>query len=157
MGRTDLREHGSSHPIGRPIPLLLVTGLALLAMALLARAVWALESARRLRLASQHFCTCPDCRDLAVWSEQADDLYGVPLNSLLGIDVVLRLASGVAIGAGLIAVIGGWLLARLARDAGVCPTCRYDRTGLPASVVCPECGSAPPESSAHGDTASPSA
>jgi hypothetical protein len=30
-----------------------------------------------------------------------------------------------------------------ARNAGRCPKCRYDRTGLPANAVCPECGTPP--------------
>ena len=25
-----------------------------------------------------------------------------------------------------------------------CPSCRYDRAGLPADALCPECGAAPP-------------
>lgn len=35
---------------------------------------------------------------------------------------------------------------RAARRArlGLCPKCRYDRAGLPAGVVCPECGASAP-------------
>ncbi|HZW11371.1 MAG TPA: hypothetical protein VFF69_15815 [Phycisphaerales bacterium] len=116
--------------------------MALLAMSLLVCSAWHLEATRRTRLAARHFCTCSDCCDLAVWSEQADRIYGMPLHGLLAIDVVLRLASGVALSAGLLAAGGGWLLFRVARDANVCANCHYDRTGLPAGAVCPECGSA---------------
>jgi hypothetical protein len=38
---------------------------------------------------------------------------------------------------------GAWFLdvcARRRERAGRCPKCRYDRTGLAAGVVCPECG-----------------
>jgi hypothetical protein len=41
---------------------------------------------------------------------------------------------------------GAWRLDTLARRracAGLCPKCHYDRTGLAASAVCPECGAAP--------------
>lgn len=38
-----------------------------------------------------------------------------------------------------------WQDARLARRAriGLCGNCRYDRRGLPADAVCPECGTKP--------------
>ena len=34
-------------------------------------------------------------------------------------------------------------LARRRARIGFCPKCNYDRTGLAAGAVCPECGSAP--------------
>jgi rubrerythrin len=36
----------------------------------------------------------------------------------------------------------GWRLDVRART-GNCPTCNYDRRGIPAASVCPECGAAP--------------
>jgi hypothetical protein len=44
----------------------------------------------------------------------------------------------------------GWRLDSLARRRlrlGHCPKCNYDRTGIPAASVCPECGSAPAQAS----------
>jgi hypothetical protein len=41
---------------------------------------------------------------------------------------------------------GAWRLDTLARRrarAGLCPACNYDRRGIPAASVCPECGAAP--------------
>jgi rubrerythrin len=38
-----------------------------------------------------------------------------------------------------------WYLEILARRArlNLCPKCKYDRTGIAAGAVCPECGSLP--------------
>jgi hypothetical protein len=43
------------------------------------------------------------------------------------------------------AAFWAWRLDVLARRRALnlCPKCRYDRTGLAASAVCPECGAAP--------------
>lgn len=48
---------------------------------------------------------------------------------------ILILASGIAT----------WFLGRAARPrlAGSCSHCRYDRSGLPSSAPCPECGKTP--------------
>jgi hypothetical protein len=45
--------------------------------------------------------------------------------------------------------IAWWLEMREARRArvGRCPRCDYDRTGLAAGAVCPECAAAPPATS----------
>lgn len=32
---------------------------------------------------------------------------------------------------------------RIAASIGLCPSCRYDRSGLTSSTLCPECGCAP--------------
>ena len=36
-----------------------------------------------------------------------------------------------------------------------CPNCRYDRVGLPAGVVCPECGAAAPKRGLREDDLDP--
>jgi hypothetical protein len=36
------------------------------------------------------------------------------------------------------------LLARRHTRRGHCPTCHYDRRGLPPTAPCPECGTPPP-------------
>jgi hypothetical protein len=38
-------------------------------------------------------------------------------------------------------------LARRRARCGHCPTCNYDRRGIPAASVCPECGAAPAQAS----------
>lgn len=48
----------------------------------------------------------------------------------------------------LLATATAWWLDTLARRRGrpgLCPTCQYDRTGLPPGAVCPECGAAAPK------------
>jgi transposase InsO family protein len=52
----------------------------------------------------------------------------------------------------LLATAAAWRLDAVARRrarAGRCPKCGYDRAGLAASAVCPECGSLPAEPAPH--------
>ena len=49
-------------------------------------------------------------------------------------------ALGLAVG------VPAWVLDRRARRAiaaGACPKCHYDRSGIPAAALCPECSAAP--------------
>ena len=59
-------------------------------------------------------------------------MVGVPLWSLL---IVFALAT-----------VTAWILDTIARRrarSNLCPKCNYDRTGLAAGAVCPECGKLP--------------
>lgn len=40
---------------------------------------------------------------------------------------------------------GPAVVVRRRADRRRCPSCRYDRTGLPLGAVCPECGALPPK------------
>jgi hypothetical protein len=54
-----------------------------------------------------------------------------------------------------VATAAAWRLDTLARRrarVGLCPTCNYDRTGLPPGAVCPECGHGGWEGIHHRDT-----
>jgi hypothetical protein len=56
----------------------------------------------------------------------------------IGLGALLALG---AIGSALAgAALGARAFARLYPPPTVCPTCRYDRTGLPRDAACPECG-----------------
>jgi hypothetical protein len=56
-----------------------------------------------------------------------------------------------------LATAAAWRLDALARRrvrAGLCPKCHYDRAGLAASAVGPECGSLPAEPAPHAEPGS---
>jgi hypothetical protein len=59
---------------------------------------------------------------------------------LLGLVVVL------CAGVGTLAAAPAYMIGRRSRffSRGVCPSCRYDLSGLPAGSPCPECAAAPP-------------
>lgn len=63
-----------------------------------------------------------------------------PVGWALIIPLWIPAALGLAVG------VPAWVLDRRARRAiaaGACPKCHYDRSGIPAAALCPECSAAP--------------